>query len=485
MRTRIVATLGPASMDDAVMRELVAAGARIFRLNFSHSDAASFKPVIERIRAIEREVGLPLTVMGDLCGPKTRIGVLDAEAIDLHKGDEVCMGLSAVRNGCAPSEGMAGKAGVPFIPLDMPELLAGLAPGMPVTLADGLIRLSVLDEIEKDGLFSLEVQTGGRLTSKKGVAFPGKPHALKVLTDKDKKDIREGLAVGVDALAVSFVQSHQDVIDAKAEIAKWAGERFVPVVAKLERTNAVADLDNILIHADAVMVARGDLGLEADLAEVPILQKKIARACRHAQKPCIVATQMLLSMVEKPMPTRAEVTDVSNAMLDGCDCVMLSEETAVGKFPVEAVRLMARIAAHSEPYFLERIKGPFAPKAGERNPLKYMVYSASLIADQVEAKAILAHTESGTTARLLSSRRPEKPVYALTPDANLLRYLNFFWGVKPRLIATKIEDHLERAARYAQTCPDFQTGESVVITAGAPTPGMPKPNTNAILAYWK
>jgi len=475
MHTKIVATLGPASLAPDTMRDMVRHGVRIFRLNFSHADAAYFTPVIKTIRSLESEFGVPLTALADLCGPKTRIGEVADSPRTVAKGEALLLGLPDERPDPARDERV-------FVSLDVPELLAGLRVGMPVNLSDGLLQFHVTREIKADRLYEMEAQNAGLLSSNKGIAFPGKHHPMPALTPKDIKDLHEGIDVGVDAVAISFVQSAQDVVQTKEEIKRhgvWA-----PVVSKLERRNAVDNLDAILAVTDAVMVARGDLGLECPIPELPIIQKKIIRACRHAQRPVIVATQMLLSMVKNPIPTRAESTDVANAILDGADCVMLSEETAVGDHVVETVKVMREISDNALEYYLERIAAPYAPKR-EKNPSKFVAYSACLVADNLESQALICHTVSGTTARLTSSRRPRQHIYALTPDSRVMRFLNFAGGGKPRLIETGEADHMERVEAFVQGNPDFAAGAPLVITAGRPTPGNDTPGTNEIKIYYK
>jgi pyruvate kinase len=473
MRTKIVATLGPASMDRAIIKDMARYGVRILRLNFSHADAAFFEPIIHTIREIESELGVPLTVMADLCGPKIRIGEVEGSPITILKGDTVSLGLPEMRDQATCAV---------FISLDRPEVLKGLDAGMPVSLSDGMLQFKMGRQVKRDVLYEMEALNGGMLTSNKGIAFPGKHHALPALTDKDRKDLHEGLEIGVDAVALSFVQHLDDIKDVKAEIDRH-GSR-IPVVAKLERQNAVDNLDSILTLTDAVMVARGDLGLECPLTQLAVTQKKILRACRHAQRASIVATQMLLSMVKNPIPTRAEATDVANAMMDGADCVMLSEETAIGAYPVEAVRFIHELAESAEAYYLERIQGPYAPKP-ERNPAKYLAYSACLLAEHTESEAIVCHSESGATARQISTRRPAHPVYALTTDKHVFRALNYCWGVKPRLSDQTVPDHLNRVEKFVQECGDFTPGKSTVLTSGQPTPGQKKPHTNEIKIYYK
>jgi len=472
MHCKIVVTLGPASLDYDVMKAMVRYGARIFRLNFSHADAVFFKPALKMIRDLERELDLPLTAMADLCGPKVRIGEVDGSPMQVNKGEYVHLG--------APEHKSAGTAH--FISLEMSALLLGLDVGMSVNLSDGMLQFKVSRVIRKDELFELEAQNAGLLSSHKGISFPGKSHPIKALTEKDRKDVREALEIGIDAVALSFVQEAADVTELQ-DLIKSHGA-WVPVIAKLERQNAVDNLEAILAHADGVMVARGDLGLECPLSALPIIQKRILRACRHAQKPAIVATQMLLSMVKNPLPTRAESTDVANAILDGTDCVMLSEETAIGNYPVEAVRYMNDIAREAEAYYLERLGEPYFPKR-EKNPAKYLAYAACLLADNAESKALVCHSTSGRTARLVSSRRPALPIVALTPHSAVMRALNFVWGVHPRLVDTTVENHTARAELFVQQSPEFQPGDNVIITSGQATPGQIDISTNEVKIYYK
>jgi pyruvate kinase len=474
MRTKIIATLGPASNNYETMKAMVAHGVRIFRLNFSHADAAYFAPTVKRIRELENEFGFPLTALGDLCGPKTRIGEIKGSPVQIEKGNFVSLALPD----------LAGTVGDNlFIPLDFPELLKGLTVDMPVSLSDGMLRFKVTRIIKPDQAYEMEAQNAGLLTSNKGIAFPGKHHPIPALTEKDKKDLHEGLDIGLDAVAISFVQTRKDIEDTRAEIARHGV--WVPIVAKIERQNAVDDIEGILAVADAAMIARGDLGLECPMARVPIIQKRLIRACRHAQKAAIVATQMLLSMVKNPVPTRAEATDVANAMLDGADCVMLSEETAVGSYPVEAVKFIEETAADAEAYFLERVQGPYAPKKEEHNPVKYLSYAACLLADNMEAKAIACHSTSGATARLLSSRRPGNPIYALTPDTRVQRALNFFWNVNPRPTDESLPEHIDRLETWAAKNPDLEAGDTVIMTSGEKVPGCQEIHTNQVKIYYK
>jgi len=475
MRTKIIATLGPASMEKDVMRAMVGHGVRIFRLNFSHADAEYFRPVVAAIREIEQEVGFPLTVMGDLCGPKIRIGHIEDSPRNVAKGETVCLGLPEMRDK-APGEML-------FIELGVPELLDGLSVGEPVFLADGMLQFNITRILEPDRMYEMVAQNAAMLTSNKGIAFPEKVHPLPALTEKDRKDLAEALAIGVDALALSFVQTRDDVDEAK-ELIRRQGH-WVPVVAKLERKRAVDNIESIVAAADAVMVARGDLGVECSLMTLPVVQKRIIRACRHQQKAVIVATQMMLSMVKSPVPTRAEAADVANAVMDGADCVMLSEETAIGSHPVETCRFIQGIASNAEDYYLERLGEPYKP-GKQRNIVKYMAYSACLIAEQAQSKALVAHSTSGSTARLLSSRRPSQTIYALTPDARVIRWLNFFWGVEPRSVDQRLESHTQRALEFVRASDAFAPGDNVVVTSGqALPPGQTEVKTNTIRLFYK
>ncbi len=474
LHIKIIATLGPSSMDYETMKGMVRSGVRIFRLNFSHAPPLDFKPSIALIRQIEQELDLALTIMGDLSGPKLRIGEVADSPVEILPGQTIFLGLPEVRD--QQSEGI-------FISLDFPEILQGLSSETLVSLSDGMLRFRVKEVLRPGALFSLQAENGGLLSSNKGITFPGMTVPLSALTEKDVRYLHEALDLGFDAFALSFVQHQSDLEKIKAEIATHVADR-VPVIAKLERAGALKHLDDILALADGIMVARGDLGLECPLEELPVTQKKIIRACRHAQKPVIVATQMLLSMVHNPLPTRAETTDVANAIYDGADCVMLSEETAVGKYPLEAVEFIRKIAEKAEAYYLERIGGPYPPKK-EKNPGKYLAYSACLLAENTDSSALVSHSTTGITAAFLSSRRPVHPVYALTPDPLTIRLLNFYWGIRPRLSDPSTPNHLERIESFIQESDLFAHGESLVLTSGQPTPGQQTDHTNLIKIYYK
>lgn len=472
MRTKIVATIGPASNSKEKLRALAEAGAHIFRLNFSHGVASDFVKIIKSIREVEKELNCPITIMQDLSGPKIRLGTVPEGTIQVEKGMHLLLGPSSKRT-----------EEYPYLPFDHELILESLEAGDVMVLADGGLQF-VVKEHRPDGLALLEANNAGLVTSRKGLALPGKTTKVRALTDKDKKDLTDGLEMGVDAVALSYVQTADDVKEAKAIIAQSG--RYVPVVVKLERQNAVENLDAILKETDIVMVARGDLGVECPLPLLPALQKRIISACNKASKPVIVATQMLLSMVNSPAPTRAETTDVANAVLDGADCVMLSEETAMGNFPVETVQYMRKITAEAEKLLLNMRKLE-EPDADKGIP-EFLAYSACLLANKAKAKAIISHSLSGGSARQVSERRPPQRIYALTPDPVALKALNFSWGITPVLVERPEQElnHLNRVEDFVQSCQEIEAKDCVVITAGQLRGSSATPRgTNLVKIYWK
>ena len=472
MRTKIVATIGPASNSKEKLKALAEAGVSVFRLNFSHGGASDFVNIIKYIREVEKELGRPITIMQDLSGPKIRLGVVPENTIQVSKGMRLLLGPSARR-----------VDELPYLPCDHDVMLESLEPGDRMVLADGGLQF-IVRERRSDGLVLLEADNAGLVTSRKGLALPGKATKVRALTGKDKKDLADGLQLGVDAVAISYVQTADDVREAKSLIA--AAGRHVPVVVKLERQSAVDNLDEILQETDIVMVARGDLGVECPLPQLPALQKRIISACNKASKPVIVATQMLLSMVNSPAPTRAETTDVANAVLDGADCVMLSEETAMGNFPVETVRYMRKITNEAEKLLLDNRKLE-EPDADKGIP-EFLAFSACLLADKAHAQAIVSHSLSGGSARQVSARRPPQRIYALTPDPVTIKALNFVWGITPVFVDNpEVEpSHLIRAEEFIHNCPDFKADDCAVITAGQLKGSSSTPRgTNLVKIYWK
>ena len=472
MKTKIVATIGPASNSYEKIWALAKAGVSIFRLNFSHGKATDFTEIIENIRNAEEELGIPLTIMQDLSGPKIRLGEIREKSITVTEDMRLLLGPKA-----------SYTDEMPYLPFDHDAILSSLVPGDRMVLADGGLQFTV-ESTREDGLVVLRANNSGMVTSRKGLALPGKATRVRALTEKDKNDLAAGLEMGIDAVAISYVQTADDVREAKELIAR-SGRR-VPVCSKLERQGAVDNLAGILAETDIVMVARGDLGVECPLPKLPSIQKHIITACNRASKPVIVATQMLLSMVNSPAPTRAETTDVANAVLDGADCVMLSEETAMGNFPVETVRYMRQITSAAEELMAER-HSLDAPSADSGIP-EYLAYSACLLADKAHASAMVIHSLTGSSARQVASRRPTQRIYALTPDPQSIRYLNYSWGVQPILVDDPMAEpsHLARAEDFIHESDDFKPGDCAVITAGQVRGTTQAPRgTNLVKLYWK
>ena len=472
MRTKIIATIGPASNSKEKLKALAEAGVSVFRLNFSHGSASDFENIVNSIREIEKEINKPITIMQDLSGPKIRLGIVEEGSIQVSKGDKLLLGPSAKHTN-----------ELPYLPFDHDVILESLESGDHLVLADGGLQF-VVKERRKDNLVIIEADNSGIVTSRKGLALPGKATKVRALTEKDKKDLTDGLKLGVDAVAISYVQTADDVREAR-DITSSSG-RYVPIVVKLERQTAVDNLAEILKETDIVMVARGDLGVECPLPLLPALQKHIINECNKASKPVIVATQMLLSMVNSPAPTRAETTDVANAVLDGADCVMLSEETAMGNFPVETVQYMHKITTEAEKLLLQSHK--LEEPGPDKGMPEYLAFSACLLADKAKAKAIVSHSLSGGAARQVAARRPPQLIYALTPDPTTIKALNFAWGIIPILIENPAEEsnHLIRAEKFIHQCSDFTANDCAVITAGQITGSSATPRgTNLVKIYWK
>lgn len=474
MKTKILATVGPASSTYEIKLDMVRAGVRAFRLNFSHGQADSFVDQVASIRKISEELDVTLTILADLSGPKIRIGELAESPTHVDKGGYALLGHKSLCENCSGEE--------IFLPFDDPVIFKELSVGDAVLLSDGMVQFTVDSIVDENRLFRLKAINSGIITSHKGIAFPGKFFPIPALTEKDRHDLRGALELGVDVVAMSFVQSADDIRDLRNEME--ACGRVVPIIAKLEQKAAYDNLEAVLNVADGLMVARGDLGVQCPLPDLPIMQKTIIDACRRVDKPVIVATQMLISMVDNPLPTRPETTDIANAILDGADAVMLSEETAIGRQPVAVVEYMAKIAERAEAYGLAKADGPLAPST-KSDPERTLSYCACLLAEQTNSAALVCHTRSGTTALRVSGRRPVQPVYALTPYANAMHLLNLSWGVIPRHVERNVPSHLARCQDFVQEWPEFQSGQSVVITAGQKTPGRQDLHTNEVKVYYK
>jgi pyruvate kinase len=447
-RTKIVATIGPASAGDRALARLIEAGMDGARLNFSHGSRDEHGERARRVRAAQAEAGRPLALIADLQGPKLRIGDLPGP-VDLEVGESVVV---------AGEEAARGDD----LPVAPAALGSVLEPHHDVLVDDGLVRLRV--ESVDDGRAVCRVITGGIVRPHKGVNVPGVPLPVPSLTEKDLKDLEFALELGVDYVAQSFVRSRADVAALRAKIEAAGSQAWI--IAKVELKEAVDALDDILDEADAVMIARGDLGVEIGAAEVPLLQKRIILGALERGKPAITATQMLETMVHRPEPTRAEASDVANAILDGTSAVMLSAETAIGEYPTEAVATMARIARAVEPSLGYRHQLPGA--AEEPTVGRAMSNAACDLAEALAAKAILVPTFTGRTASAVARLRPRRPIVALTHVVTSLQHMAIEWGVTPLEIpeATDVEDLWRSSIEAAREAGVVDTGDRVVLTAG-------------------
>jgi len=447
-RTKIVATLGPASDSTEQLSALIAAGMDAARLNLSHGSHADHAARAARVREVEAEAGRPIALIADLQGPKLRIGALD-EPMILVRGETITI--------CAEESAVDGE--LPIAPAVIGDVLKA---GHDVLIDDGLVRLHVEDV--DAGRAHCAVVVGGRISSHKGVNLPGVPLPIPSLTRKDIIDLEFALGLGVDYVALSFVRSAADVRDLKALIEQAGGQ--ARVIAKIEKSEAIEALDDILVETDAVMVARGDLGVEIGPALVPLLQKRIILKALERGKPVITATQMLETMIHSAEPTRAEASDVANAILDGTSAVMLSGETAVGEYPVEAVAYMDRIALAIEPSMGYRHE---IPEAGQNPTIGGAMSNAACdIAEALRAAAILVPTFSGRTASAVARLRPRRPIVALTHKDWAMRQLALEWGVTPLLIdeSPNIEQLWSESIKAAREAGFIESGDRVVITAG-------------------
>jgi pyruvate kinase len=448
-RTKIVATIGPSCSTPEMLRALVDAGMDAARLNLSHGTHDDHAARAKLVRDVQEEAGRPLALIGDLQGPKFRVGSL-VEPLDLIKGEDVVVVIG---------DDGAGNGELPIAPAAIGEVLR---PGHEVLIDDGMIRLQV-EEVEP-GRARCGVLTGGRVSSQKGVNLPGVPIPIPALTRKDLEDLEFALKLGCDFIALSFVRSAADVRDLKALIEQENSTAHV--IAKIEKAEAVDALDDVLAQADAVMVARGDLGVEIGPALVPLVQKRIISKALERGKPVITATQMLESMIHHPEPTRAEASDVANAILDGTSAVMLSGETAVGEFPVEAVQTMDRIARAVEPSLGYRHE---IPDATEKPTIGNAMSNAACdLAEALGASAMLVPTFTGRTASAVARLRPRRPIIALTHKLWSVHQMAIEWGVTPIWIpeCKDVEDLWNRSVDAAKGSGLIEPGDTVVITAG-------------------
>jgi len=455
-RTKIVATLGPASSDEAVIAQLFEAGADVFRINMSHTSHERMRVLVRTIRAIEERYNRPIGILVDLQGPKLRIGTFAGEFVLLERGARFVLDSD-------PAEGDGKRVHLPH-----PEILASLEPGHTLLLDDGKVRLVAVETAPERVVTRVEV--GGKLSARKGVSLPDTVIAFSALTEKDRADLDAALDAGVDWIALSFIQRPDDVAEAKKITRGRAA-----VMAKIEKPQAVHRLSEILDITDALMVARGDLGVELPLEKVPGIQKQMTRSARRAGKPVVVATQMLESMIASPVPTRAEVSDVATAIYEGADAVMLSAESAAGKYPVEAVATMNRIAEEVErdPTYRTIIHAQRTDP--ESTGADAIAAASRQIAETLDLSAIVCWTSSGSTALRVARERPSPLIVAISPNLSTGRRLALVWGVHCVVAedARDQDDMVDRACRTAFQDGFTKAGQRIIIVAGVPlgTPG--------------
>ncbi len=457
-RTKIVCTIGPASEDTGIIKKLLLAGLNVARFNFSHGTHEEHGRRIASVRRVAEEVGKNVAIMLDTTGPEIRMGTFKDEPVCLKEGSQVTL----------TTENIEGDE--KYLPVNYSGLPGDVRPEDIILLADGLIALKVLSVAETE--ICCRVLNNGELTGRKGINIPGVATSLPAVTDKDIRDIRYGIEQQVDFIAASFMRKAADVL-AIRQILEEAGAEGVGIISKIENREAVNNLDEIINVSDGIMVARGDLGVEIPPEEVPLVQKRIIEKCNRAGKPVVTATQMLESMNYNPRPTRAEASDVANAIFDGTDAVMLSGETAIGKYPVEALQTMARIAGCSEAaikydeILARNVRRNFA---SQHTVTEAISYATCTTAQDLGAAAIITSTESGYTAKMVSKYRPRAPIIAVTPHAGVMRKLALVWGVQPLLAGVKnnSDEMMAVAIGASLSAGLINIGDLVIITAGVP-----------------
>jgi pyruvate kinase len=462
---KIVATIGPASQEEAIIEKLIQAGMNIARMNFSHGTHDEHAKYIEMIRRVSEKMGVGVGILEDLQGPKIRVGNL-AIPLQLSEGEIVTLYA-------ANTQPPAGKG--QQIPVDFRQLFDSVQTSERLLLDDGRLALEVVSV--KGNALEARVVVGGLLTAHKGINLPGVRLRIAGFTEKDEADLAFGISQNVDAVAISFVRSADDVKKVRSALERLSNGKRAPIlIAKLEKPEALDELDAILDVVDGVMVARGDLGVELPPERVPALQKYIIQAANRRAKLVITATQMLESMITNLLPTRAEASDVANAIFDGTDAVMLSAETASGKYPVQAVEMMGRIVCEAESHFLEWGKELGTIQGFDTNDAASMARAAQVLANDKNVTAVACFTTQGQTAWLMSKIRPKAPILAFTPDKNTYRRLAFLWGVRPQLVpyAHSLEEMLGLVDEALMK--KFNPGDQVVLVCGFPVGAMVAPN---------
>ncbi|HEX6174828.1 MAG TPA: pyruvate kinase [Candidatus Binatia bacterium] len=455
-RTKIICTIGPATESAEMLRKLVEAGTDVFRLNFSHGTVSGHESIIRRIRDVAEETGKPVAILQDLPGPKIRLGVFKDGSVELHAGDRFRLTTDEV-----PGDHECASVSYSKLPDEV-------RPGQSILLADGTVELEV--ESAAPRKIVCRVVLGGVLTNHKGVNVVGGSSSLPAFTERDQKLLLSGLEASVDLVALSFVRSPVDIQSARTFLA--AHQANLPLMAKIEKLESLDIIDEILAVADSIMVARGDLGLEVPIAQVPHVQKELISKAIQAAKPVVTATQMLRSMVENPRPTRAEIADIANAVLDGSDALMLSEESAVGAYPVEAVKVLAETAEVAETRLFARRPFLCLSPTDRVSAAEAIAHAASLVAHQAKATAIICCTRTGQTARLVAKYRPVQPIIAMTHEPQTVRPLMIVWGVQPFLLdeCRSIDATIKAAIDLASKKKIVKPGKVVIVAAAPNSP---------------
>lgn len=464
-KAKIVCTIGPASSSPEMLERLIDAGMNAARLNFSHGTHDSHAAAIAAIRTVAERRRSTVAIIQDLQGPRIRVGLVTKDGIKVQTGQQVRLRAASTQSdGPFPVE-MPVPSPLPDIPVTYPHLARDLRVGARVLINDGLIEL--VTERIADGVVDCTVLTGGTITSHKGMNLPGTTVSAPTLTDRDREDLRFGLAQGVDYVALSFVRGPEDIAAARALIARHGGHQGI--IAKIERAEGVDKLDVILAEADGVMIARGDLGVEMGPEAVPILQKRIIVEANRRRRLVITATQMLESMTNARRPTRAEASDVANAVFDGTDAVMLSGETAIGAHPIESVQVMDRIIRAAEATAEPGVSPKRHTDLTNLSFPEAICAAASAAAKAIAASAVVAFSERGTTARLISKQRPAAPIVAFTPFESASRQMALYWGVRPYTMEEigHTDARVEAAERRLKAEGLSKTGEKIVILSGS------------------
>jgi pyruvate kinase len=471
-KAKIVATLGPASQEEAILRKMIEAGLDVARLNFSHGTHQNHAELIKKIRKLSIELNKPVTILQDLQGPKLRVGVLPEGGIELEAGQQIV--LAETTEHIPPNSLDVDKI---VIPMEVPNLTQSVEKGHFILMDDGHLELEVT-AVHQDAV-EAEVLLGGRLTSNKGVNLPGAKIDIPGFTNKDREDLEFGLEHDIDALAISFVKNEADIDVVRKAIREIKpGSEYLPIIAKMELPESIENMESIIKAADGIMVARGDLAVETSLASVPIVQKRMIDSANRNNRIVITATQMLESMIRNPRPTRAEASDVANAVLDGTDAVMLSAESAVGRFPVQSILVMDHIVKEAEMHYKEwgsKSKSNHDPSSNDAITTTRAAHEMSL--DQNVA-SIAVFTKSGRTALYMSKTRPDVPILAFTPQASTFNRLGLYWGITPYLVpfANSIEEMLSHVEDTILKTTSLMPGQQVVLVSSFPVASGINPN---------